>query len=39
MWSSGYLQKPQYFMQGCFEKHFVFCKAHPLQKEQKVFQY
>ena len=26
-------------MQGCFEKHFVFCKAHPLQKEQEVFQY
>ena len=22
-----------------FEKHFVFCKAHPLQKEQEVFQY
>jgi hypothetical protein len=21
-----------------FEKHFVFCKAHPLQKEQEVFQ-
>ena len=39
MWSSGYLQKQQYFMQGCFEKHFVFCKAHPLQKEQEVFQY
>jgi hypothetical protein len=33
------LQKQQYFMQGCFEKHFVFCKAHPLQKEQEVFQY
>jgi hypothetical protein len=33
------LQKQQYFMQGCFEKHFIFCKAHPLQKEQKVFQY
>jgi hypothetical protein len=33
------LQKQQYFMQGCFEKHFVFCKEHPLQKEQKVFQY
>jgi hypothetical protein len=31
------LQKQQYFMQGCFEKHFVFCKAHPLQKEQEVF--
>jgi hypothetical protein len=33
------LQKQQYFMQGCSEKHFVFCKAHPLQKEQEVFQY
>jgi hypothetical protein len=33
------LQKQQYFMQDCFEKHFVFCKAHPLQKEQEVFQY
>ena len=33
------LQKQQYFMQGCFVKHFVFCKAHPLQKEQEVFQY
>jgi hypothetical protein len=33
------LQKRQFFMQGCFEKHFVFCKAHPLQKEQEVFQY
>jgi hypothetical protein len=39
MWSSGYLQKQQYFMQGCFEEYFVFCKAHPLQKEQEVFQY
>jgi hypothetical protein len=33
------LQKQQYFMQGCFVKHFVFCKAHPLQNEQEVFQY
>jgi hypothetical protein len=33
------LQKQQYFMQGCFVKHFVFCKAHPLPKEQEVFQY
>jgi hypothetical protein len=31
------LQKHQYFMKGCIEKHFVFCKAHPLQKEQEVF--
>jgi hypothetical protein len=33
------LQKQQYFMQGCFVKPFVFCKAHPLPKEQEVFQY
>jgi hypothetical protein len=34
------LQKQQYFMQGSFEKNiFVFCKAHPLQKELEVFQY
>ena len=26
-------------MQGYFEKHFVFYKAHPLPKEQEVFQY
>jgi hypothetical protein len=32
-------QKQQYFMQGCFVKHFVFFKAHPLPKEQEVFQY
>jgi hypothetical protein len=31
------LQKQQYFMQGCFVKHFVFFKAHPLPKEQEVF--
>jgi hypothetical protein len=33
------LQKQQYLMQGCFVKHFVFFKAHPLPKEQEVFQY
>jgi hypothetical protein len=33
------LQKHQYFMQGCFVKHFIFFKAHPLPKEQEVFQY
>jgi hypothetical protein len=33
------LQKQQYFMQGCFVKHFVFFKAHPLPKEEEVFQY
>jgi hypothetical protein len=32
------LQKQQCFMQGCFVKHFVFCKAHPLPKKE-VFQY
>jgi hypothetical protein len=26
-------------MQGYFVKHFVFFKAHPLPKEQEVFQY
>jgi hypothetical protein len=26
-------------MQGCFVKHFLFFKAHPLPKEQEVFQY
>jgi hypothetical protein len=31
------LQKQQYFMQGCFVKHFVFFKAQPLPKEQEVF--
>jgi hypothetical protein len=33
------LQKQQYLMQGCFVKHFAFFKAHPLPKEQEVFQY
>jgi hypothetical protein len=33
------LQKEQYLMQGYFVKHFVFFKAHPLPKEQEVFQY
>jgi hypothetical protein len=37
--AQGILQKQQYFMQGCFVKHFVFCKAHPLPKEQEVFHY
>jgi hypothetical protein len=37
--AQGILQKQQYFMQGRFIKHFVFCKAHPLSKEQEVFQY
>jgi hypothetical protein len=26
-------------MPGYFVKHFVFFKAHPLPKEQEVFQY
>jgi hypothetical protein len=33
------LQKQQYFMQGCIDFFFAFCKAHALQKEQEVFQY
>jgi hypothetical protein len=33
------LQKEQYLMQGYFVKHFIFFKAHPLPKEQEVFQY
>jgi hypothetical protein len=33
------LPKEQYLMQGYFVKHFIFFKAHPLQKEKKVFQY
>jgi hypothetical protein len=34
-----FLQKEQYLMQGYFVKHFIFFKAHPLSKEQEVFQY
>jgi hypothetical protein len=33
------LQKEQYLMQGYFVKHFIFFKAHPLPKDQEVFQY
>jgi hypothetical protein len=33
------LQKQQYFLQGCFEKHFVLLQSAPLQKKQEVFQY
>jgi hypothetical protein len=33
------LQKQQYLMQGCSVKHCAFFKAHPLPKEQEVFQY
>jgi hypothetical protein len=31
------LEKQQYFMQGCFVKHFVFFKAHPLPKDSRKF--
>jgi hypothetical protein len=34
-----FLQKKQFLMQGYFAKHFIIFKAHPLPKEQKVFQY
>jgi hypothetical protein len=33
------LQKEQYLMQGYFIKEIIFFKAHPLPKEQEVFQY
>jgi hypothetical protein len=33
------LKKEQFLMQGYFVKHFIFFKAHPLPKEQEVFQY
>jgi hypothetical protein len=31
------LQKEQYLMQGCFVKHFIFFKAHPLPRSRKFF--
>ena len=31
------LQKEQYLMQGYFVKHFIFFKAHPLQRSRKFF--
>jgi hypothetical protein len=39
MWSSGYFAETVIFYAGLFCKHFVFFKAHPLPKEQEVFQY
>jgi hypothetical protein len=33
------LQKQQYFMQGCFVKHFVFSKSILSQRSRKFFQY
>jgi hypothetical protein len=39
MWSSGYFAETTIFYAGLFCKHFVFFKAHPLPKEQEVFQY
>jgi hypothetical protein len=39
MWSSGYFAEIAIFDEGYFVKHFVFFKAQPLPKEQKVFQY
>jgi hypothetical protein len=35
--SQDILQKEQYLMQGYFEKHFIYFKAHSLPKEQKNF--
>jgi hypothetical protein len=39
MWSSGYFAETAIFYAGLFCKIFVFFKAHPLLKEQEVFQY
>jgi hypothetical protein len=39
MWSLGYFAETIIFYAGFFVKHFVFFKAHPLPKEQEVFQY
>jgi hypothetical protein len=39
MWSSGYFAETTIFYAWLFCKHFVFFKAHPLPKEQEVFQY
>jgi hypothetical protein len=38
MWSSGYFAETTIFDAGLFCKTFCICKAHPLQKEQEVFQ-
>jgi hypothetical protein len=34
-----FLHKKQFLMEGYFVKHYIFLKAHPLPKEQEVFQY
>jgi hypothetical protein len=39
MWSSGYFVETSIFYAGLFCKPFVYFKAHPLPKEQEVFQY
>ena len=40
MWSSEYFAETTVFYAGLFLKNILyFCKAHPLQKEQEVFQY
>jgi hypothetical protein len=36
---SGYFAETTIFYAGLFCKHFVFFKAHPIPKEQEVFQY
>ena len=37
MWSSGYLQKPQYFMQGCFWKTFCILQSASSPKGEGSF--
>jgi hypothetical protein len=39
MWSSGYFAEISIFDVGLFCKIFCIFKAHPLPKEQEVFQY
>jgi hypothetical protein len=39
MWSSGYFAEIAIFDAGLFCKTFYIFKAHPLPKEQEVFQY
>jgi hypothetical protein len=39
MWSSGYFAETAIFYAGLFCKTFCIFKAHPLPKEQEVFQY
>jgi hypothetical protein len=38
MWRSRYFAETTIFYVGLFCKHFVFFKAHPLPKEQELFQ-